>query len=62
MPEQKYLSNSAKDCAGICSNWTTKDGMGVNVGSRADTVEQYNKSEKKVERAKISVEAKLNTQ
>ena len=62
MPEQKYFSHSAKDCAGISSNWTTKDVMGGYVGSRADTVKQYNKSEKKVERDKISVEAKLNTQ
>ena len=45
MPEQKYMSHSAEDCAGMRTNWTIKYGMGVSVGSSADTVKQYNKSE-----------------
>ena len=47
MPEQKYMSYSAKDCTGMRTNRTIKDGMGGYMGSRADTVKQYKKSEKK---------------
>ena len=39
------MSHSADDCTGIRTNRTIKYGMGGSVGSRDDTVKQYNKSE-----------------
>ena len=40
------MSHGAEDCTSIRTNRTIKYGMGRSVGSRADTVKQYNKSEK----------------
>ena len=34
-----------EDCTGMRTNHTIKDGMGGYVGSRDDTMKQYNKSE-----------------
>ena len=36
-----------EDCTGMRTNMTIKDGMGGSVRSKADTVKQYKKSEKK---------------
>ena len=47
MPERKYMFHSAKDCTVMHTNRTIKDGMGGSVGSRANTVKQYKKSENK---------------
>ena len=41
------MLHSAKDCTGMSTNWTIKDGIGGYMGSRADTVKQYKKSENK---------------
>ena len=48
MPEQKYMSHSAKDCTGVRTNWTIKDRMGGSVGIRTDNMKQYKKSKKNV--------------
>ena len=46
MPEGNYMSHSAKDCTGVVTNWTIKDGMGGSVEISTDNVKQYKKSEK----------------
>ena len=46
MTDQKYMSHSYEECTGMRTKWNIKDGMRVYVGSRADTVKQYKKSEK----------------
>ena len=48
MPEQKYMSRSAKDCTGVRTNWTIRDRMGGSVGIRTDNMKQYKKSKKNV--------------
>ena len=47
MTEWKYMSHSAKSYTGLLTNQAIKDEMGGSVGSRADTVKYYKKSEKK---------------
>ena len=34
MPERKYESHSAKDCTGVRTKRSIKDGMGGPIGSR----------------------------
>ena len=46
MPDQKYMLHSAEDCTGMRTNRNIKDEIGGSVGSRADTVKQYNNSDK----------------
>ena len=47
MPERKYMSHSTKDCNGVRTNRSIKDGMGGPIGSRTHVVQQHKKSEKK---------------
>ena len=47
MSERNYMSHSSKDCTGMRTKRTIKDGMGGYVGSRDDTVKHYKKSENK---------------
>ena len=47
MPEQKYISHSDEDCTGKHTNRAIKDVLRGYMGSRADTVKQYHKYEKK---------------
>ena len=48
MPDRKYMLISAKDCFGKRTNQkTVKDGLGGPMGSRAEAVKQYKKSESK---------------
>ena len=42
--DHNYMSHIAKDCTGMRTKRTIKDGMGGSVGGRADTVKQYKKS------------------
>ena len=44
MPDKKYISHSANECTGICTNRIIMYGMGVSVVSGSDTVKQYKKS------------------
>ena len=46
MPEQKYILYISKDCTGMCTNRNFKDGLGVSMESKAETVKKYKKSEK----------------
>ena len=57
IPEQKYTSNSAEEFTNVCTNLTIKYEMGGSVVNRADTVKQYNKSEKMEEISERSQEA-----
>ena len=50
MPERNYIPNIAKDCTGVSANPTIKDGIGGSVGSRADTMKQYKRSENKLKK------------
>ena len=59
MPERKYMFHSTKDCTGVRTNRSIKDGMGVPIGSSTHVVQQHKKSEKKMEEgAEVSQEAK----
>ena len=60
IPEKNYVSYSAEDCTGMCTNQTIKGGMGGSVGSRADTVKHYKNSKKMEETAESSQESKLD--
>ena len=44
--ERNYMSHSGEDFTCMLTNRTIYDGMGGSVGSRANTVKQYKKSEK----------------
>ena len=44
--ELKYILHSAEYCTGVRNNQTIKDVMGGSAGNRADSVNQYKKSEK----------------
>ena len=46
MPELKYMLYSSEYCTCMSTNRTIKDVMGGSVRSRADTLKQYNNSEK----------------
>ena len=58
MSQRKYMACSVKNCTGVCTNQKIKDGMGVSVVIRADTVNQYKKSKKMEEGSESSQEAK----
>ena len=45
IPDRNFMSHSAKDCTGVCTNRTIKYRMGGYVVSRTATVNQYKKSE-----------------
>ena len=47
MPERKYASHSAKDCTGVRTQRSTKDGMGGPIGSRTHAGQQHKNSENK---------------
>ena len=47
MPERKYASHSTKDCTGVRTKLSIKDGMGGSIGSRTHAVQQHKKSENK---------------
>ena len=48
------MLHSAEDSTGKRTNWTIKDGPGGAMESRAETVKQYNNSEKEEEKSEIS--------
>ena len=41
------MLHSAKDCTGMRTNWNIMDVIGGSMGSRADNVKQYKRSENK---------------
>ena len=41
------MLHSAKDCTGMRTNWNIKDVIGGSMGSRANNVKQYKRSENK---------------
>ena len=48
MPEKNYMSHSAEECFGKRTNQQTiKDGLGVHIGGRYETVKQYTDPESK---------------
>ena len=49
MPDRKYMYHSAGDFTGVRTNRNIKDVMEGSIGSRADTMKQYKKSEKTME-------------
>ena len=51
MPEQKYMSHRSEDCFGKRSDRKSiKDGLGGALGSKADALKQYKRSERKWKR------------
>ena len=48
MPDKNDMLHSAENCTSMRTNRTIKYGMVGSVGSRADTVKHYKKSENKL--------------
>ena len=48
MTDKNYMLHSAGNCTGMRNNRTIKYGMVGSVGSMADTVKHYKKSENKL--------------
>ena len=49
MPEKNYMLHSAEDCFGKCSRQNSvKYGLGGPLGSMAEAVKQFKKSENKL--------------